>query len=203
MKHQPDLHRSIEAAKSLRLELTKILVGDENGEVSEDTLQTIKDTFDGETTLDVEIREAVLMIADDEMWITGIKAHEAQLKARRERLEKRIVATRGLIEQAMHIAEWDQHEMDIGVVSVGKSPPRVEIDEESAIPTQFFKRADPTLDKAGLKKVLTERHKALAAIEHLPPTEHQDAIAKIDSEYPPIPGCHLETGGTMLKIRRS
>jgi hypothetical protein len=191
-----DLHRSIEAAKSLRLDLARLLQGDDE--------QALNDTFDGETTLDAEIRQAVLSIEEDEIFVNGCKAREAELKARRSRLEKRIEATRGLIEQAMTIANWPSLEMDVGTVSIGKATPRIEIDQESEIPTQFWKRNDPTLDKAGLGKTLRERQKATDAIAKLKtPEERAAAFKKLDEEMPPIPGCHLETNGVSLTIRRS
>lgn len=194
-----DLHQSIEAAKSLRLHLARLLHGEDG--VDE---QALNDTFDGETALDAEIRQAVLSIEEDEIFVNGCKARETELKNRRSRLEKRIEATRGLIEQAMSLANWPNLEMDIGTVSLGKAAPRIEIDEESAIPTQFWKRQEPTLDKAGLGKVLRERQKAADAITKIKtPEERASAFKKLDEEMPPIPGCHLETSGVTLTIRRA
>lgn len=190
-----DLHRSIEAAKSLRLDLARMLAGDE---------QALNDTFEGETTLDAEIRAAVLSIEEDEIFVAGIKARETELKNRRLRFEKRIEATRGLIEQAMTIANWPKLEMDIGTVSVGKATPRIEIDNESEIPTQFWRREEPTLDKAGLTRVLRERQKALDNVLKIAvPEERARALGKLNEELPPIPGCHIETGGVALTIRRA
>jgi len=190
-----DLHRSIEAAKSLRFDLARMLAGDE---------RALTDTFDGDTTLDAEIRAAVLAIEEDEIFVAGIKAREAELKNRRLRFEKRIEATRGLIEQAMTVANWPKLEMDIGTVSVGKAAPRIEIDDESEIPTQFWKREDPTLDKSGLTRVLRERQKALENVLKIAvPEERARALGKLNEEMPPIPGCHIETGGVALTIRRA
>jgi hypothetical protein len=197
MRMTDDLHRAIEAAKSLRLDLARLATGDD---------QLLADMFEGETTLDAEIRAAVLTIEEDEIFVTGIKAREAELKARRLRLEKRIEATRGLIEQAMTVAKWDTLPMDIGTVSLGKAAPRLEIDDESAIPTQFWKREEPTLDKAGLTKVLRERQKALDALAKTKwevPEALAVALDKLDNEMPAIPGCHMETGGVSLTIRRA
>lgn len=195
-----DLHRSIEAARSLRLELSRLLAG-ENGEVEDQ--QAFADTFDGETTLDAEIRAAVLSIEEDEIFVSGCKARETELKARRARLEKRVEATRGLIEQAMTVANWPNLEMDIGTVSIGKAAPRIEIDNESEVPTQFWRRQDPVLDKAGLGKTLRERQKALDAIARLKTAEERaSALAALETEMPAIPGCHLETAGVSLTIRR-
>ena len=194
-EHSGDLHRAIEAAKSLRLDLARLVNGDE---------ELLADTFEGETTLDAEIRAAVLSIEEDEIFVTGIKARELELKARRARLEKRIEATRGLIEQAMVLAQWDTLPMDIGTVSLGKAAPRLEIDDESAIPSQFWKRGEPALDKAGLTKVMRERQKALEAIAKIKKVQDRAlAYAVLDDELPPISGVHMETGGVSLTIRRS
>ncbi len=190
-----DLHRAVEAAKSLRMDIARLVNGDE---------QAAADTFDGATTLDAEIRAAVLAIEEDEIFVSGIKARETELKNRRLRLEKRIEATRGLIEQAMTVANWPNLEMDIGTVSVGKAAPRLEIDNESEIPTQFWKREEPTLDKAGLTKVMRERQKAIDNALKCPiPEERARVIEKINEDMPAIPGVHLETSGVSLTIRRS
>jgi len=199
-----NLHRSINAAVELRQELAKLIVGEAGGDMTPDDLETLRDTFDGQTTLDIEIRRAVLAIEEDEILITGIKARETELKNRRLRIEKRIEATRGLIEQAMTIAEWSKHEMDIGTVALGKAPPRLEIDDESQIPSQFWKSADPTLDKAGLKKVLTERYKAIEAAKKIKdPEARLAALLRAETDFPPIDGAGLETDGVSLTIRRA
>lgn len=190
-----DLQRSIEAAKGLRQQITA-MAGDD--------VEAVQDTFDGETTLDVEIRNAVIAIENDEIFIAGCKTRESELKARRSRLEKRVEAMRGLIEQAMTIAEWPRHEMDIGTVTLGKARPRVEIDDESAIPSQFWKRQDPALDKDGLTRVLRERQKQIDDATNITdPAARAVALARIDDETPPIPGARFETGGAVLTIRRS
>lgn len=199
-----NLRRSINAAVELRQELAKLIAGDTGADLTQDDQETLQDTFDGQTTLDVEIRRAVLAIEEDEILITGIKARETELKSRRARLEKRIEATRGLIEQAMTIAEWHKHEMDIGTVTLGKAAPRIVIDNESQIPSQFWKPADPTLDKAGLKKVLSERFKSITAAMKIKDAEQRNAaLLKAERDFPPIDGAGLETDGVSLTIRRA
>lgn len=191
------LDRAIEAAKALRQEIARLACDDE---------QAIQDSFDGETTLDAEIRAAVLLIEEDGILVTGIKAREAELLARRQRFEKRVEATRGLIEQAITVARWTDKPliMDIGTVSLGKSPSRIEIDNEVEIPSQFFKRGDPKLDRAGLLASLRERDKAMRTANAIKDPEKRAAEhLRINTEMPSIPGCHLEHGGSVLKIKRS
>lgn len=205
MNEEPhNLHRSINAAVSLRQELAKLIASDAGSDMTPDDLAALRDTFDGQTTLDVEIRRAVLAIEEDEILTAGIKARETELRNRRLRIEKRVEATRGLIEQAMTIAQWAKHEMDIGTVTLGRAAPSLVIDNESEIPSQFWKSADPSLDKAGLKKVLSERHKAIQAAMKIRDSDQRiAALLKAELDFPPIDGAGLETDGVSLTIRRA
>ena len=167
----------LEAARALRLYVAAtVMHGEEDREPTEAELQTIQDSFDGETTLDKAIEDSVLAIDKIEAYVIGLKAKIEQWRKLQERREKKIQTIRGLIEQAMATANWKKHEMDIGTVSMQKARDRVVIDDESAIPANFFKRSDPVLDKVALNKA------ALAA---------------------EVPGCHVEQGGAHLVIRRS
>lgn len=202
-----DLRRSIEAAKTLRREIAHLLGAGSVEQVSAENETVLQDTFDGETTLDVALREALIAEDDDRIMVDGIKKREGELAERRQRLERRMEARRGLMEQAMAIAGWSKHTFDIATVSLGKARPRIEVVDESDIPSQFFKRPDPpepVLDKSGLLDALVERHRkvqeAIASIDD--PAALRLALARIDTEHPAIPGCRLETGGVQISIRR-
>ena len=203
-----DLHRQVEAAKRLRLQIAAMVAGGDidPAQLSEDDAQALQDTFDGETTLDAELRNALICEDEDRILIDGIKAREADLTERRRRAEKRIEVRRGLMEQAMAVAGWKKHSMDIGTISLGKAKPRLEVTDEAAIPSQFFKvppPPDPALDKSGLTSVLTERHEKMTdalAIED--EAERAAAVRRVDLAFPEIPGAHLETGGVTMTIRR-
>ena len=188
------LQLEIEAARTL-LDGIKAMVGEDE--------QALYDTFEGETTLDGAIRKTLLANFEDEICIDGIKALVDKLDERRKRAEKRIEVRRGLIEQAMVLAHWKKKAFDIATVSVSDAAKRLEIDDESEIPTQFFKRAEPKLDRAGLGKVLKERDKALIAAEAIKdPKAREEALKRIDAEHPAIPGAHLAEGGVTLTIYR-
>lgn len=196
------IFRAIEAAKQLRLHIAFLVAG-ENAELSDDDKQTLQDTFDGETTLEVELERAVAAEDDDYVLVAGIKQRQTELKDRLARIEKRIESRRGLIEQAMTIAGWEKRETPLGTVSLKANPPSVEIDQENEIPTQFWKRQDPTLDKASLRSILIERHKAMEAAKKIKDAAQRAAVlARAENEHPPIPGCHLVTDQTSLAIRR-
>jgi hypothetical protein len=197
--------RILEAEKQLKANIVTLVAGDKRGEgeeLSPDDLQTVQDTFEGVTGLDRWVRAALLLIRDANIIVTGTKAEIETLKARKQRYENRIERLRGFIEQAMAIAEFPKLELDIATVSAGKEAPRVIVLEEHLIPSQFFKRAEPVLDKAGLNRVVLERHKALtAALALNDESERKARLEYIDREMPEIKGVTVETGGVKLNIR--
>jgi len=162
MTQRPEnLHRSLEAAKQLRLQIALMVAGEDGRELTPDDEQAIQDTFEGETTLEVELERAIAAEDDDLIMIEGIKRREEELSARRKRIEKRKETRRGLIEQAMTVAGWKKKQTALGTVSMSKGSLSVAIDDESAIPTRFWKRADPTLAKGELGTELRAHQKAL------------------------------------------
>lgn len=166
MNDRPDaLHKAIEAARLLRTNIAKLVLSDrvEAGEVSPEDAETIQDTFDGETTLDVELERALKAEDEDRILVDGIEARMKELTGRRERVNKRIEARRGLIEQAMIVAEWPSQRTAFGTLALSKSPDKVIIDDESLIPSNFWKRSDPVLSKSDLGTVLKNHAKELAA----------------------------------------
>jgi hypothetical protein len=200
------LYREIEEAKALRLYLADAIKGDATSEMTEDDQQTLQDTFDGQTdSLKDAIRAAYLSIVEDQICIVGIEAVVSELNVRLSRLGKREEATRGRILQAMTVAEWDSLPLDVATLVRTKVKDKVVIDEESEIPTQFFKRGDPTLDKAALSKAVKERQKVIDEITKTPsdPGDGLDMLRKFEADNPPIPGCHIESGGKTLTIRKA
>jgi len=175
-----DLEREIEAAKNLMTDI-RAMVGAEDEDC-------VRDTFEGETTLDDAIRRTLLANFEDEIQVTGIKALVESLTERRRRIEKRIDTREGLIEQAMIVAEWPKKQFDIATLSIGRNPAKLEIDDESAIPVEFWRRADPTLDKAALKDRAKEHHAALTeALAIDDPTARASALLTLVSQWPPAP----------------
>lgn len=173
------LHGAIEAARQLRLNIA-VLLRLEEGEISANDLHALQDSFDGETTLDVELAKAIEAEDDDKILVDGITARLAELADRRDRLRKRIESRRGLIEQAMVIAGWKNHETPLGTISLGKASAKVEIEDESVIPSQYWRRADPTVDKAAIGKLLKDFQKRVDAALKIGNTiERGDALRAI------------------------
>ena len=55
MNAPTNLHKAIEAARLLRFEIAKMIAGDD-AEVSAADAQVLQDSFDGETTLEGELK---------------------------------------------------------------------------------------------------------------------------------------------------
>jgi hypothetical protein len=161
------LLKSLEAAKHLRLQIALLVAGEqatvENRELTTDDEQAIQDTFDGETTLDIELERAILAEDEDLILVDGIEKRQEELATRKSRLKKRMEARRGLIHQAMAIAQWSKKETAFGTISVGKGGTSVEVDAEEEIPTTYWKPQDPALDKVSLKQDLSKFKKEVDA----------------------------------------
>jgi hypothetical protein len=203
---RPDkLFRTIEAAKALKVNILELLHVEDRGELTADDAQTIRDTIDGELDIDGAIRFGLTKIREAEAHVASLKYEIAALRAREARFEKRIESFRGMILQTMVMIEERKREFDIATVSVLAAKPRVEIDQESEIPSQFFKVADPVLDKTALNKAALESHKAIEAVKagSFESDEARDAaLLRVFESMAPIPGCHVETGGATLMIRK-
>lgn len=163
-----DLAAETEAAKLLLSSLADIVADD-------DTLAA--DMVEAETGLHEAINRAVELVQQDETHAKAISEHIRTLQQRKARLEHRAELTRTAIGVALDVAKRRKLETPLGVVSVKATPPKLEVIEESQIPSVFWKQPDPTLDK----KALTEALK-------------QEGAA-------PIPGCRLSEPGQTISIR--
>jgi hypothetical protein len=176
------------AAKALR-EGVIALAGDD-----EDFLT---DTVEGETNLFEAIDELLLGNAGDAALIKGLSIVIADMEGRKSRFEKRIEARRALIEQAMSISEMPKIERPIATLSLGARAPKVIITDEAMIPADYWKPAEPTLDKKALAEALKARAAAIAAL----PEDAEARAAAIGALPPEIPGATLSNAAPSLTMR--
>lgn len=138
--------------------------------------QTLLDTLEGAT----DLHECLLALdeanIEDEILLEGLSAKIAQLDARRSRIKQAIESRRGLILVCMENAELQQVKGPCATISVRKTPPALQITDEAAIPSAYWKAQDPKLDKKAVKEAL-DRKEA-------------------------VPGAALDNGGVSLTIRR-
>lgn len=141
-----DPTREALAVKSLR-ESIGALDGDD---------QLLSDTIEGETGL-FELIDALLVRMDENgAMAAGLAAVIEGHEVRRARFLKRVDADRALIEQAFMIAEIETVERPGATLFLSRRAPKVEISTEADIPAEFWKAADPTLDRKALLAALKE-----------------------------------------------
>lgn len=139
------IQRQAEAARALRESLAKL------GETDPDL---ILDMTEGETSLFECIDALLLRIASDKALVVGTDSVIADLEARKRRVEKRIEFDRGLIEQAMAIAELPKIERPAATLSLANRPPALRVDDEAAIPAEFWTTGAPKLERKALTDAL-------------------------------------------------
>ena len=163
------LHRQTEAARALVAEIFPFVENDDD---------TRRDMIEGSTDLHEAIRGGVARIVEIGAMQAGLKATMTQMKERAGRLESQEERIRAAMLIAMEVAGLQRLETPHGTVSRKAVAPSVVVTNESDIPAEFWKRADPTLDKRAL----------LAALKERPAGEH-------------IPGAELSNGGMTLALK--
>lgn len=165
-EHSHALHREMEAAKVLKAHLRE-LVGDDE--------EALRDTIEGETRLQELIALVMEEVGADAAAVEGIKLHIDKLETRCHRLKERIGHKKQAILAAMAMAEVKKLELPLCTLSRQRTAPSVQVIDETQIPSKFWKRADPSLDKKAI----------MAALK--------------DKEI--IPGAVLSNGGETLAVR--
>lgn len=140
-----DSIREIDAALAIREGLKRLTDDDD----------AIRDTLEGETDLPTVISRLIESIEGDEGLKEGAKEAAARIKARAERFERRIEAKRALIQQAIEIADMKTPlELPAGTVSLSKGSPKLVITDEAAIPAEYWKASEPTLNRTAVTAAL-------------------------------------------------
>src|SRR5690606_2168612 len=127
-----------EAARCLLRNIHDIIADDEDAKA---------DAIEGETNLREAIAVAVDQLADLDAMADGIRQRETDLRARRKRAEDRAANIRTAILLAMGAVEMRKLVLPQATLTVKATPPSVVVTDEQAIPTAYWKRADPTLDR--------------------------------------------------------
>ena len=133
-------------------------------------------TLDGETNAVDLIDTFLAGVQDDEALAEAIKAQEAALKARRERIEMRAQAKRRTLGLILRAANMTKAERPRGTVSVRPGNLSVRIVNEEDVPSQLM-RVKTTLspDKAAIKAQIEAGEK--------------------------VPGCELVRGDDVVTVR--
>jgi hypothetical protein len=164
-----DLRQQTEAARVLHATYRDIVQDDEAAR---------HDLVEGETNLHEALHACIERLAELKALQAGIKTAADTLKARKDRFEGQEERLRAAMLAAMEVASLPRLETPLGTVSRKAVPPSVVVTSEADVPSQFWKRADPTLDRRAL----------LAALKELPAGER-------------IPGAELSNGGATISVK--
>jgi len=167
MKHDrtaSNLSRQADAARDLIAAL------------GEDDEALTHDMVEGETGLFEAVEAAIAEIDECAATIDGCKAREKVFADRRKRAENRKERLRGLIEQALTVADLPSMKLATATLSVRDVKPAPIVSDEASIPTEFWKAQDPKLDLTAIREAV--------------------------SNGKTIPGVTMTNGTTSLQIRR-
>lgn len=159
------LQKNAIAAKSLIAELAS----------DDDDLN--HDMIEGETGLFEAVQVALDEIGECEIIAAGCDDQIGKLRQRKDRADKRATRLRGLIDQAFQMAEVKAHTFPTATITTKRTPPKLIISDEAAIPSRFFEPQPPKLNK----KALLDAIKAGEAIQ----------------------GASKSNGGTTIQIRKA
>ena len=185
-------------------EAARALLAGMRATIGEEDMALLADTLEGETDLFEAIDLALYRDRRDRgADLRAEREGRPVLQARRRAMEERVKRFRGLIEQAMAVAEQQKLRRPTATLTLRKLPIDVVVLSEADIPADFFAPQPPPppkLDKKALKQALEAREAKLSFAASLEdPEERAKALAAI----PPIPGATLDNGGVSLQVRRA
>ncbi len=146
-------------------------------EIASDDEALNHDVVEGETNLFEAVEVALSEIEECEIIAAGCDHQIGKLRQRKERAEKRAGRLRGLIDQAFQMAEVKSHTFPTATITTKKTPPKLIVTDEAAIPSKFFKPQPPKLDKSALLSAIRSGEQ--------------------------VPGATKSNGGTTIQIRKA
>jgi hypothetical protein len=139
--------------------------------------ETRHDTTEGETGLFEAIDRALDEIDECAAIVAGCAAQIEMYQARQAKFKARAERIRGLIEQALLVADLPSARLPRATLTVKAVAPKAVVQDEAVIPSRFWKSPAPILDKAAINSAVK------------------------DGET--IPGVGMDNGGASLQIRRT
>lgn len=137
---------------------------------------------------------ALLTIMDDEISLVNALTTRIQaLSVRKNDLESAAERKRAFILQFMLMSSYSETGIKLpeATISIKKNPDKLEVTDESAVPTDFFVTPPPKLDRTALKEALKNIEAAKAAAE----------AAGAEINVAEIRGAQMVDGGYGLTIR--
>jgi len=133
------------------------------------------DMVEGETGFNEAVAAAIAEMDNALALSDGVGLLIERYAARRDRMKRRAERIRACIEQAMVMADLTTMRLPAATLTIKSVPPKPLIEDESAIPAEFWKPGAPKLDRAAVNAAAKDRA---------------------------IPGVTMTNGGASLQIRR-
>lgn len=149
-----DLTREIEAAKILRANFADLIGDDEDFGA---------DMVEGETNLNEMIGKVIEQIAADTAAVAGMDEFIQRMEGRRDRHKKRIETMKTALLVGLQQSGRKTFPHALATLSLKAVPPKVEVTNEVEIPTKFWKRKDPVLDRKALMDALKAKETVTGA----------------------------------------
>ena len=162
-----DLEKQIAAARIVREQVAALTGNDPD---------FIRDAIEGETSLLDIVGALAAADGEDMALVDGLDTYQKAIADRKARILRRADIRRALIASALEIAELKKLETPAGTIFVRAVAPKAIINDESAIPSDYFETPAPKLNKS--------------------------AVAAALKEGRDIPGATLSNGGSTIQIRR-
>jgi hypothetical protein len=113
------------------------------------------DSLDGETDALDLLDRFLASQREDEALVDAIRAQEAALRARRDRIDMRAAAKKRVLAQILNAAGMKKAERPLGTISIRPGSIGVRITDEDAVPTQLTReKVTRAPDKAAIKAQL-------------------------------------------------
>ena len=144
------------------------------GVIGDDQI-ALADMIEGQTDIFPLVETILARIQDVEAMAEATTIQQSNLQNRKKRFEKQAEDLRAVLLEVMTAAGSRYLELPSATLSVTPTPQNIEITDESQIPSDYWKRADPKLDRTALKAAL--------------------------KEGTAVPGACLDNGGETLTIR--
>jgi len=123
--------------------------------------QTLTDTLEGEAwPLELKAQNYGFVIRNLESTAASIKEAEAQMKARRQAIERRALALVERLKLGLEIAGVSKLECPHFALTIKRNPPSVDVWDEKQIPAEFMRTPEPppppvaVPDKAAIKEAI-------------------------------------------------
>ncbi len=118
--------------------------------------QTIQDTVEGESDVNLMLEAIVRSSLDDTCMVNAINDRITAMQERRARIGFRATKKRELVQRVMERSGIEKLTPVDMTVSLRASPPHVTITDETIIPEIYWLPQAPKLDKAALKNAIKD-----------------------------------------------